>query len=235
LWLAAEGYLLFNDLNSNTTHKLILPDTFSTYRKSNDRTNGMATDPDGGLVFCETDTGRVMRAPVDGELTVVADSFLGTRFTRPNDTIVRSDGTIYFSDSGKAVFRVDPANTVHLVSNGIRPNGVALSPDEQVLYASNRNAVWQFSVMTDGSTDGGSKLADTSGNVDGMGVDDAGNIYATVDAGLQIFKPNGTVWGTIGVPERPTNVSFGGIDRRTLFITASTGLYQVQTPIPGIP
>ncbi len=236
LWIAARGFLLFSDLNSSTIHRFTPPTMVDVFRTATNRSNGLALDPQGRLVICETATSRVTRSTLDGAPTVVADRYRAQPFTRPNDVIVRSDGTIYFTDINVAVYRIDPAGVVHLVSDTVKPNGIALSPDEKTLYVSNApRSIWSFPVTADGSTGAGARLADISAGCDGMAVDDAGNLYTTVDTGIQVLKPTGESWGTIPVPERPANCSFGGADRKTLLITARTGLYQVRTAIPGLP
>jgi gluconolactonase len=232
VWVAARGFLLFNDLNSSTMYRFTPPSMVDVFRRNTNRANGLAIDPQGRLVICETNTGRVTRMTLDGQPVVVAMGY-----QRPNDVIVRSDGTIYFTDIlGRSVHRIDPRGRAHLVSNLVAPNGIALSPDEKILYTShNPRQIFAFSVNPDGSTGQGRKLANIDGNCDGMAIDDAGNIYTTVDTGIQVLRPNGQSLGTIRVPERPANCTFGGADRKTLFITARTSLYRVSMPIPGLP
>jgi gluconolactonase len=133
---------------------------------------------------------------------------------------------------------VDPAGKVHLVAaDMVRPNGIALSPDETVLYVSNADPalVRRYPVAADGSTGTGVEFARTNGGSDGMAVDDAGNLYATVNDGIQIFRPDGREWGTVQTPKRPANCTFGDADRKTLYITARESLYRVRMEIPGLP
>ena len=162
---------------------------------------------------------------------------------------MRSDGTVYFTDPTyglgggtqeipfQGVFRVTPARDVTLVDDTFsQPNGIALSPDETKLYVSDSQAggLFVYDVAPDGSTGPGSMLIDADPS-DGMAVDDAGNLYLTTGAGIEVYDDAGVLWGVLAVPEQPANCAFGGTDRRTLFITARTGLYRVELAVPGKP
>ncbi len=215
------------------------------------RSNGLGLDPLGRLIASEGDNRRVSRTLADGTVVTVADRWQGKRLNSPNDNIARSDGTIYFTDppygvpAGQAreldfqgVFRVDPAGMLHLESRDMnRPNGVALSPDEKTLYVDDTAdaLVRKFPVRPDGSLGPPTMFVpSTGGGGDGMAVDDAGNLYVATDAGVKVYKPNGMTWGVISLPEVPSNCTFGGSDRRTLYITAKTSLYRVTLKVPGL-
>lgn len=212
--------------------------------------NGNAIDQNGFLVSCTHDTRSVSRIdPVTKQRTLIADKFEGKAFNSPNDAIVRSDGTIYFTDPSwqlgtrpaeigfKGVYRIDPQGNVTLVSQGlVSPNGAALSPDEQLLYVADDNTgnVHRFDVASDGTTSGGSVFVNVSG-ADGMAVDCAGNLYVTAQGGVRVFEPSGNELGTISVGEKPANTTFGGVDHTRLFVTAQTGLYAIDLLVPGLP
>lgn len=215
------------------------------------KSNGLGLDAQGRLIASEHDNRRVSRTLADGTVVTVADRWQGKRLNSPNDNITRSDGTIYFTDPSygvptgqtreldfQGVFRVDPAGMLHLESRDMnRPNGVALSPDEKTLYVDDTadGLVRKFPVRPDGSLGPPTIFAPaTGGGGDGMAMDDAGNLYVTTNVGVTVYKPSGMTWGTISVPEVPTNCTFGGPDRKTLYITAPTSIYRVTLRVPGL-
>jgi gluconolactonase len=252
VWVASQGLLLFSDIPADTIHQLQPPATFTVLRIPSGHSNGLGIDAQGRLIASEGGNRRVSRTGADGTVVTVADRWQGKRLNSPNDNIARSDGTIYFTDPpygippGEAreldfqgVFRIDPAGTLHLESMDMnRPNGVALSPDEKTLYVddSEDGLVRKFPVGSDGALGPPTTFVpSTGGGGDGMAVDDAGNLYVTANSGVTVYKPSGMAWGTIPVPEVPTNCTFGGSDRKTLYITARTSLYRVTLNVPGLP
>ena len=196
---------------------------------------------------------------------MLATHWQGKRLNSPNDMAVRSDGTIYFTDSpyglamqsvGKeldfqGIYRIAPNGQLSLEGEWNRPNGLALSPDEKRLYVvdSVEFQARVYDVQPDGSLTNGRLFADVrafgpNGGPDGVKCDSAGNFYLTgvkVDSDptgqgtVMIFDPDGVLLGRIIVPERPVNCGFGGVDWKTLYMTARSGLYRVRTLIPGIP
>ncbi|MBV8996247.1 MAG: SMP-30/gluconolactonase/LRE family protein [Pseudonocardiales bacterium] len=252
VWIRSKGVLLFTDVGADTIHQLQPPATITVFRTPTGRSNGLGLDPQGRLIASEGDNRRVTRTLADGAVVTVADRWQGKRLNSPNDNITRSDGTIYFTDPpyglppGQAreldfqgVFRVDPAGTLHLESRDFnRPNGVALSPDEKTLYIDDTAdaVVRKFPVRPDGSLGPPTIFVpSTGGGGDGIAVDDAGNVYVATDGGVKVYRPSGASWGTIAVPEVPSNCTFGGSDRKTLYVTAKTSLYRVALKIPGLP
>ena len=247
-WNAAGGYLLFTDIPNARIHKLVPPSTFSVFREMSGKANGLSFDPMGRLVAAEHGNRRVSRTNADGTIVSLADQYMGKKLNSPNDAIVRSDGTLYFTDptyglEGRAqelgfqgVFRISPTGALSLVDDKMtQPNGLALSPDEKTLYVGDSGSpvTHKWTVNTDGSVTGKTKFVDIGS--DGMGMDDAGNVYLTAGANVRVYKPDGTSWGNIVVPEAPANVAFGGADRKTLFIAARTSIYSVNLAIPGKP
>ncbi|EYF05120.1 Gluconolactonase [Chondromyces apiculatus DSM 436] len=250
-WFADEGVLRFTDIPNSRIHEVDAQGNVTVWREPSGQTNGIAVTPEGDAVTCEHQNRRVTRSGPSGDNPeVVAEDYQGDRFNSPNDAIVRSDGNIYFTDPTyglgnnpqeipfRGVFRVAPDGTVSVVSADLtQPNGIALSPDEQTLYATDTEGdrLHAFPVNADGSTESGSVLAENIDGPDGMAVDDTGNLYLTTATGVQVLRADGTSWGTITVPQQPSNCAFGDADRHTLYISARTALYKVRLNIPGKP
>jgi gluconolactonase len=184
----------------------------------------------------------------------VADRFEGGRLNSPNDVVVKSDGTVYFTDPpygirpeqreqpSNGVYRLRADGALDLVADDFeRPNGLAFSPDETVLYIddSAHRHVRAFDVRADGTLTNSRILASMDhpqpGSPDGMKVDVEGNLYVAGATGVWVFEPSGACLGVIVPPERPSNCAWGGEDRRTLYITAQTSLYRVRVLVPGVP
>ena len=251
VWLPGEGALLFTDIPADIIYRLDPPSAISVFRGPTQpatNANGLNLDPQGRVIACEHSTGRVTRF-VEGTTTqVVAESFDGSTLNSPNDVVARSDGTIYFTDPTyggtgsvgfRGVYRVTTAGAVELVAQyaNTQPNGIGLSPDESTLYLVDTTAgvVRSFPVAADGSTGEATELAQTGGGGDGMAVDVNGNLYVTANAGVLVLRPDGSSWGTIEFPETPANCTFGGPERKTLYVTARTSLYRVELAVPGQP
>ena len=216
-------------------------------------------DLQGRLVACEHDSRRVTRLEADGSVTVLANSFQGRQLNRPNDVVVKSDGSIYFTDPWthrwpaeqweldfSGVYRLSPdlGTLTLLLKDFVVPNGLAFTPDESVLYVndSRRGHIRAFDVQPDGSLARASDRVfcdlrgDRPGVPDGMKVDVEGNVYCGGSGGLWILDPSGEHLGTIvhGAPAT-TNLAFGGPDWMTLFFTTRNSLGSVQTKIAGLP
>ncbi len=221
----------------------------------------MTFDRQGRLIACEC-TRRVSRTEKDGTIAALADRYEGKRLNSPNDIVVRSDGSIYFTDPPyglspqyqpdnkpgvreldfQGIYRISPKGELALLDKLMyRPNGLAFSPDEKLLYVadSERNLIRVFDVRKDGSLANGRLFATLKeegqrGGPDGMKVDVKGNIYCTGPGGVWVFSPDATVVAKIRTPEVAANVAFGGKDYKTLYITAQTGLYKIPVKIKGI-
>ncbi len=258
LWWKEGGYLLFNDIHNNKRMKYTPGRGVTVDLEPSNRANGLTRDAKGRLVSCEHETRRVTRRELDGSLTVIANSFQGRRLNRPNDVIVKSDGSYYFTDphhtitpeqwdlTFPGVYRVTPdLGTMTLVTDSfLAPNGLAFSPDEKLMYIndSRRGHIRAFEMLPNGllakHTD--RVFADLRGSEpgvpDGMKVDSAGNVYCGGAGGLWILDPQGKKLGRIvhGHPAT-TNIAFGGDDWKTLYFTSRTHLGAVNVKIPGIP
>ena len=256
LWWKEGGHLVFSDIGNNRRMKWTLGQGVSLVKEPTDYANGLTRDPQGRLLACEHGTRRVTRLEADGTLTVVASRYRGRRLNRPNDVVVRSDGSIYFTDPGfptpgldlnfNGVYQVTPdLSTITLISwDFTRPNGLAFSSDESVLYINDtrRRHMRAFDLEPNGmpliATDrvfcdlGGEQ----PGNPDGMKVDSQRNVYCGGSGGIWVMDQSGKHLGTIihGAPST-TNLAWGGDDWTVLFFTTRHTLGSVQMNIPGIP
>ena len=249
-WNPATKTLLFTDIPANRIYEHTPGGGIDVFREPSANTNGLALDPDGLLIACEHSGRRVSRTLANGTLEAVADLYDNKKLNSPNDAIVHSNGTVYFTDppyglpdAGQSelgffgVFRVTPGGELMLVADDMqRPNGIALSPDEKTLYVADTmtRELRAWPVNADGSLGTSTKLATTSPGPDGMAVDENGNLFVTTSAGVEAYSPTGTLWGAIAVPEQPANCAFGGEDKKTLYITARTGLYRVTLQGAGL-
>ncbi len=245
-----DGYLLFSDIPPNKIYKWSAKNGAEIWSSDCGNSNGLTFDKKGNLVACEHGNRRVSITKVDGSVVSIADKWEGKRFNSPNDCAIRSDGMIFFTDpdyglTDKAqrdipfngVYRVMPGEEpVLLIKDFNKPNGIALSPDEKLLYIADSadSNVRVFDVAKDGNLSNGKVFTEVP-HPDGIKVDLAGNLYSTSSTGVAIFSPSGKFITTIIVPENPSNCGFGDRDNQTLFITARRGLYMVKLKNAGVP
>lgn len=257
VWSARDGYLLFSDIPGDAITRWTPADGFSVFRSPSGKSNGMTRDRDGRLIVCEHYNRRVTRTGHDGSVTAIASHFRGRKLNSPNDVVVKSDGSIYFTDPPyglnpvfgiaahrelpfAGVYRVPPdGGDIALVVDDSTPNGLAFSPDETLLYVADTEAahIRVFDVNDDGTVSGGRIFADIAGHPhapDGMKLDREGQIYVTGPGGVWVLDPSGRRLGTIPVPELPANLAWGDDDWKTLYITAQTSLYRVRLRTAGI-
>ena len=251
LW-HADGYLLFSDIPASQIRKWD-GEALSVFRADSGHSNGLTFDRQGRLIACEHGNRRVSRTEKDGATTVLASHYQGKRLNSPNDVVVKSDGSIYFTDPPyglnrrpqelpyQGVFRIAPNGEMALLVDDFdKPNGLAFSPDEKVLYIADtaRKHVRAFDVAADGTITNGRVFAETRGpgrgGPDGMKVDTDGRLYVTSVGGTWVFDKSGKHVGTIVTPEQPANCAFGGEGHRTLFITARQSVYRVVLAVVGI-
>ncbi len=259
IW-TADGFLLFSDIPADTIYKWTPgASEADVYRMPSGHSNGLTFDAEGRLIACEHGNRRVSRAERDGTIVTLTDRYEGKRLNSPNDVVVASDGSIYFTDppyglpdqkEGKeldfnGVYRLALDGTLTLLDESfVRPNGLAFSPDEKTLYVndSQEGHIRAFDVQPDGALANGRVFAELEepekeGVPDGMKVDVQGNVFCTGPGGIWIFSPDGELLGKIDTPEAPANLAWGDADMKTLYITARTGLYRVRVktggPMPG--
>ena len=255
VWWQEGGYLLFSDIGNNRRMKWTPGVGVALVQEPTNEANGLTRDLQGRLIACEHLARRVTRQDPDGSITVVANNYHSRRLNRPNDVVVKSDGSIYFTDPGLGrieseldfcgVYRVSPdLGTIHvLVRDFVVPNGLAFSPDESILYVndSRRGHIRAFDVEPTGllalATDRvfATLRDDRVGVPDGMKVDSAGNIYCTGPGGIWMFDSAGTHLGTIATGAQTTNVAWGDDDWSTLYFTTWQTLGRIRMKIPGIP
>jgi sugar lactone lactonase YvrE len=251
-------HLLFSDIPRNRIIRLRLlqegPEV-TTFRSPSGNPNGQTLDRLGRLLTCEHSGRRVVRTEIDGTITVLAEFYQNKRLNSPNDIVVRSDGSVYFTDphfglglpprwkelSFNGVYRISPHGELVLLADDFdMPNGLAFSPDESILYVNDsfRGHIRAFDVANDGSISNGRLFAELKGNEpggpDGMKVDREGNVYCTGPGGIWVTNPAGKHLGRIFMPEGPANFNWGDSDWKTLYITAKTSVYRLGLLIAGI-
>ncbi|NKB66152.1 MAG: SMP-30/gluconolactonase/LRE family protein [Candidatus Latescibacteria bacterium] len=248
----SDGFWYFSDIPANRIHTVTPAGEVGIFRDPSGNSNGLTLDGQGRLLACEHGNRRVSISGADGSPQTLVDSFQGKRLNSPNDLVVHSSGAVYFTDPPygiKPEEQEQPANGVYrlaadgamdlLVDDFERPNGLAFSPDESVLYIddSQHAHVRAFDVKGDGSLENGRLFADLacdeSGVPDGLKVDQAGNVFVTNALGMWVYQASGEFSGLIEVPEAPANCAWGE-DGKTLFMTARTSVYRVRVAVAGV-
>jgi gluconolactonase len=262
VYFADGNYLVWSDIPNNRMLRWA-GGHVSVFRDFSNNSNGNTRDRQGRLITCEHGTRRVTRTEPDGSITVLVDQFQGKKLNSPNDVVVKSDGTVWFTDppygilsdyeghvaegeyGGCYVFRFNPATCAldAVVEDFNKPNGIAFSPDESKLYVvdtgrshspDGEHHIRVFSVDNQGRLSGGEVFAEVSPGIpDGVRVDLHGNIWTSAGDGVQCYAPDGVCLGKITVPEPVSNLTFGGEKRNRLFITATTSLYAVYVATTG--
>ncbi len=262
VWFADGQCLLVSDLPGNRVLRWTSSGGISVFRDPSDFENGHARDMQGRLVSC-SHHGRITRTEIDGRVTVLADTYGGKPLNSPNDVVVKSDGTIWFSDppygtntdyeGGKReaqlpanLYRLDPRDgSLTVVADDFEgPNGLAFSPDEKLLYVAETGGQFDaeptqyirvFDVSGDGTRLGGGRRFFTvsPGNSDGFRVDEEGNVWTSAGDGVHCISPAGEMLGKIKVPFTVANIEFGGRNRAQMFICASHTLYSIFTNVRG--
>ena len=261
VWFDDLQCLLFSDIPNQRILRWVPGGEATTFRHPSNFANGHTRDRQGRLVSCEHGTRRVTRTEVDGTITVLADSFGGKRLNSPNDVVVRSDGSVWFTDPtygilsdyegfqaapeqpARNVFRLDPSGRLESVCDDFgQPNGLCFSPDESRLYIADSAAshddtaprhIRVFDVAGDRLTHGRVFCSIDAGIPDGIRTDTAGNLWSSAADGVHCFAPDGKLLGKVLLPEVVSNLTFGGPRRNRLFITATTSVYALYVTATG--
>lgn len=264
-YFQAGRYLVWSDIPNNRIMRWIEADgSVSEFRNPSNNANGHTVDTKGRLVSCEHLTRRVTRTEFDGSVKVIADQVEGKRLNSPNDVVVKSDGSIWFTDPSYGilmdyegeraeseigachVYRWDPKTeqVAAVATDYVKPNGLAFSPDESMLYIADTGAthtsggprhIRRHKVAANGETVGKGEVfaTCTDGLFDGFRFDNNGRIWTSAADGVHCIDATGKLIGKILIPEIVSNVCFGGIKRNRLFITATTSLYSVYLNVNG--
>jgi gluconolactonase len=264
VWMGDANCLLFQDLPNDRTMRWIEGLGVSVYRAPSHFANGQTRDRQGRLIACSHRGRCLYRTEYDGHVTTLVDRHAGKRLNSPNDVVVKSDGSIWFTDplygisndyeGGRqgseqppAVYRLEPeTGDIRIVADDFDgPNGLAFSPDETRLYIaetgyqmeqSPRQYIRVFNVGPDGATLSGGDIFHKIelGYCDGMRVDEYGNIWSSAADGVHCISADGELLGRIFVPHRVSNVTFGGPAKNRLFIGGSTTLYAIFLNCRGV-
>jgi gluconolactonase len=263
-YFPAGRYLVWSDIpNDRMMRYDETSNAVSVFRTPAGYSNGNTVDRQGRLITCEHGNRRVTRTEHDGSLTVLASHYQGKRFNSPNDAVVKSDGSIWFTDpaygidsdyeghraeseiGGCHVYRIDPGSgDIEIVADDfVRPNGIAFSPDESRLYVADTGATHMtdgprhirvFDVGGNGRLTGGEVFAtSTNGLFDGFRFDEAGRLWTSAGDGVHCYADDGTLIGKVLVPEAVANVAFGGPKRNRLYICGTTSLYAIMLHVNG--
>jgi gluconolactonase len=258
VYFPAGRFLVWSDIpNDRMLRWDEMTGAVGPFRQPAGYVNGNTLDGQGRLISCEHGARRVTRTEADGSITVIADRWRGKRLNSPNDAVVHSDGSIWFTDpaygidsdyeghradpeiDGCHVYRVDPVTgeVVRVADDFDRPNGLAFSLDESRLYIADtrRRHIRLFDVHDNGTLSGGKVFTQGTDDdtFDGMRLDDKGRVWAAAGKAVQCYDPDGTLIGRLRLPDPIANLVFGGLKRNRLFIAASSSLYSVMLNVTG--
>ena len=258
IWNHLENHLIFSDIPGRIMRRWRPDGSIETWRQPSNMANGNAYDGEGRIVTCEHATSRVTRTESDGSVTVLASHYGDMELNSPNDIVVRSDGSIYFTDPGfgrmeyyglpreqqldfQGVYRLDPDSSelTLLVDDFDQPNGLCFSLDESQLFVNDtmRAHIRVFNVNNEGTLENGRVWAEVTGDregvPDGMKVDREGHLYVTGPGGIHVLGPDAACLGVIYMPQGCANFCWGGDDMKSLFVTAGSSLYRVRVLVAG--
>lgn len=246
----AKGNVYFTDIPDNLILIWTLDNKLDTFRHNSGHANGLYFDKDENLLACEGEKGQISSTSPDGDHISIATEYNGKRFNQPNDIWPDGKGGVYFTDpkygdedaelpqDGMHVYYINPDHTsvIRVCDDFEKPNGVLGTPDGKILYVTDAQAgkTYKYDVQKDGSL--ANKTLFVEFGCDGMTIDKAGNVYLTTSGkqAVDIFSPSGELLESIAVPEKPSNLCFGGKDRNQLYITAHTSIYRIELDTEGV-
>jgi len=263
VWFKDGDYLIWSDIPNRRMMRYLPDGTVGVYRADSNFSNGNTRDRQGRLVSCEHGARRVTRTEYDGTITVLADRFEGRRLNSPNDVVVHSDGSVWFTDPTYGIltdyegFRAEPEQATHNVyrldpatgqltavaTDFLQPNGLAFSPDEKRLYIADSGSSHKAGAprhirvfdVENGTLGNGREFCNLEFGVpDGLRVDTQGNVWTSGGPAIHCYAPDGTLLGRLNIPEGVANLTFGGPRGNRLFITATTSLYAIYLGISGV-
>ncbi|HWT32062.1 MAG TPA: SMP-30/gluconolactonase/LRE family protein [Propylenella sp.] len=259
VWHPHDKFLIFSDMPGDHMRRWTAAEGISTFRKPCNMANGNAYDRQGRLLTCEHASSRVSRTEPDGTIVALATHYRGKELNSPNDIVVRSDGTIFFTDPDfgrrayygvpresqlgfRGLYMIRPNGELRLLVDDFgQPNGLCFSLDERRLFVNDspRRHIRVFDV-DDGGVSGGDLWAETGGaegerTPDGMKIDSAGNLFCVGPGGIHVFDGDGERLGVILVRENVANFAWGEDDLKSLLITASKSLYSLRVEVSGLP
>ena len=262
VWNGRDGYLVWTEIIGDTIYKYVPGEGTTIFMRPSGKADGMTHDLEGRLVIAGWSSRTVWRIEHDGSTTILASHYNGTKLNTPNDIVVKSDASIWFTDPTngirnigmecddiqkyidyEAVYRLDPADgsLTLLLDDFVNPNGLCFSPDESLLYVNDtpRLHIRVFDVEPNGTVSNGRLFTqmteDAPGAPDGMKVDVEGNVYCTGPGGVWVMDPQGNPLGRILIPEHCANMVFGDADLKTMYFTARGTVYRMRLQVPGIP
>ena len=252
VWKDGVG-LLFSDIKDNKIYKWTQAGGKQIYLSPSDSSNGLTLDHQGRLILTQMRLRRVSRQETDSTITVLASTYKGKKFNSPNDVVVKSSGSIFFTDPNynipypydkelgfQGIYRISPTGSLILLDKSLsEPNGICFSLDEKKLYVddSNSGTIYVWDVVNDSTIANKAKFyqVPNGGGVDGMKIDSVGNIYSSGSHGILIISPNGTLIGSITITGINTsNCCWGNADRKTLFITGGSSVYMISLNTTGV-
>ncbi len=246
----AEGNVYFTDIPNHLILIWTLDDQLDTFRVNSGRANGLYFDKDENLLACEGEKGQITSTSPDGDYRPIATEYNGKGFNQTNDLWPDGNGGVYFTDpkygsdeneipqDGMHVYYLSPDHNsvIRVCDDFEKPNGILGTPDGKILYVTDAQAgkTYRYDIQEDGSLSNKTLFVELG--CDGMTLDNAGNVYLTTSGkqAVDIFSPSGELLESIQVPEKPSNVCFGGKDRNQLFITARTSIYRVGLNAKGV-